>query len=70
MKIMITSLDTLECVDKFCYLGNLIGAGGGVEETSRARVGLRWSWQRSWAIVLTSRGAFVKVKEKPLAVSR
>jgi len=34
-KIMISSLDKLECIDKCCYL---IGAGGGAEEASRARV--------------------------------
>ena len=25
----------LECVPKFCYLGNTLGAGGGVEEAAR-----------------------------------
>ena len=25
----------LECVPKFCYLGNRLGAGGGVEEVAR-----------------------------------
>jgi len=34
-EIMISSLDKL---DKFCYLGDLIGAGGGTEEVSRASV--------------------------------
>ena len=28
----------LECVPKFCYLGDTLGAGGGVEEVARARV--------------------------------
>ena len=28
----------LECVPKFCYLGDTLGAGGGVEEAERARV--------------------------------
>jgi len=37
-EIMTTSLDKLECVDKFCYLGDLIGAGGGTEKVSRAIV--------------------------------
>jgi len=36
--IMINSLDKLECDDNFCYLGDLIGAGGGAEEASRSRV--------------------------------
>jgi len=31
-EIMISLLDKLECVDKFCYLGDLIDAGGGAEE--------------------------------------
>ena len=30
--------DMLECVDKFCYLGNTIGSKGGAEEASRMRV--------------------------------
>jgi len=38
-EISISSLDKLECVDRFCYLGDLIGgAGGGAELASRARV--------------------------------
>jgi len=37
-KIMISSLDRLECVDKFCYLEDLIGASGGVEEATRTGV--------------------------------
>ena len=28
----------LECVPKFCYLGDTLGAGGGVEEAARAKV--------------------------------
>ena len=28
----------LECVPKFCYLGDTLGAGEGVEEAARARV--------------------------------
>ena len=30
----------LECVPKFCYLGDKLGAGGGVDEAARASV--RW----------------------------
>ena len=26
----------LECVTKFCYLGDTLGAGGGAEEAARA----------------------------------
>ena len=30
--------ENLDCVDKFCYLDDIIGAGSGAEEASRARV--------------------------------
>jgi len=32
----------LECVKKFCYLGDMLGAGGGAEDASRTRVGCAW----------------------------
>ena len=28
----------LECVPRFCYLGDTLGAGGGMQEAARARV--------------------------------
>ena len=33
----------LECVPKFCYLGDTLGARGGVEEAARARVRCAWA---------------------------
>ena len=33
----------LECVPKFCYLGDTLGGGGGVEEAARARVRCAWA---------------------------
>ena len=38
----LSSGDALECVDKFCYLGDMIGRGGGVEEAIRNRVRHVW----------------------------
>jgi len=32
-----------ECVDRFCYLGDKIGAGGGAELASRMRVRCVWN---------------------------
>ena len=52
----------LEVVDKFCYLGDMIGAGGGAEEASRARVRCSWSKFRELTPILTSRGATLKAK--------
>ena len=54
----------LECVEEFCYLGDMIGAGGGAGEAARARVRCAWSKFRELAPVLTSRGASLKVKGK------
>ena len=36
----------LECVLKLCYLGDMLGAGGGVEEAARARVRSAWAMFR------------------------
>ena len=52
----------LECVDRFCYLGDMIGSGGGAEEASRARVRCAWGKFRELSPILTSRGASLKVK--------
>jgi len=38
--------------DKFCYLGDMIGAGEGSEEASRARVKLAWGSFRELAPIL------------------
>ena len=31
-----------ECVDKFCYLGDMLSAGGGAEEAAKTRVRSAW----------------------------
>ena len=48
--------EKLECVERFCYLGDMIGAGGGAKEASRARVRCAWAKFRELAPILTSRG--------------
>ena len=55
---------SLECVEKFCYLGDMIGAGGGAEEAARARVRCAWAKFGELAPILTLRGASLKVKGK------
>jgi len=42
------SLDKLECIDKFCYFGDLFGGGRGAEEISRSRVRLHQEWALDW----------------------
>jgi len=63
-EIEIEDVGKLECVNKFCYLGDMIGAGGGAEEASRARVRCAWGKFRELSPILTSRGASLKVKGK------
>jgi hypothetical protein len=63
-EILLGTDEKLECVENFCYLGDMIGAGGGAEEASRARVRCAWAKFRELAPVLTSRGASLKVKGK------
>ena len=52
--------DKIEVVDKFCYLGDMIGSGGGVEEASQTRV--RCAWELSQ--IVTKRGVSLKIKGK------
>jgi len=64
MEIMISLLDKLECM--FCYLGDLIGAGGGAEEASRARVRCALANFRELAPVLTSSVASLNGESKSI----
>ena len=54
----------LECVPKFCYLGDTLGAGGGVEEVARARVRCAWDKFKELSPILTARGASYRIKGK------
>ena len=54
----------LECVPKFCYLGDTLGAGGDVEEAARARVRCAWAKFKELSPILTARGASYHIKGK------
>ena len=43
----------LECVPKFCNLGDTLGAGGGVGEAARARVRCAWAKFKELSPILT-----------------
>ena len=53
-----------ECIDRFCYLGDLIGAGGGADLASIVRV--RCAWGKFWELsgFLIGRGVSLRLKEK------
>src|SRR6266516_4682419 len=56
--------DKIEVVENFCYLGDVIGKEGGAEESSRARVRCAWGKFRDLKMLLTARGASLRVKGK------
>ena len=52
----------LEPADKFCYLGNMIGAEGGAGDAARAPVKGVWVAFRELCPILTVRGASLRMK--------
>ena len=52
--------DTLEAVDSFCYLGDMISAGGGCEKAIITRVKCAWGKFRELMPLLTSRALSFK----------
>jgi hypothetical protein len=55
---------SLECVDKFCYLGDMIACGGGADDAVRNRVKYASGKFRELAPILTLRGMSLKLKGK------
>ena len=52
----------LELVQQFCYLGDMIGAGGGSEEAVRCRIRCAWGKFNELAPMLTKRGLSLRMK--------
>mgnify|MGYP001792562561 FL=1 len=46
--------DSLEIVDSFCYLGDVISCRGGVESAVRDRISCAWSKWRELASLLVN----------------
>jgi len=63
---MLDMADKLKLVDKFCYLGDMLGKGGGAEKASRTRVMCVWGKFNELAPILTARGGLHEVKAKNL----
>ena len=53
---------SLEKVDKFCYLGDLLDADGGCDSAVTARVRSAWKKFREYLPILTSKGFSLKLK--------
>jgi len=56
--------DKIECMQKFCYLGDMLGAEGGAEPAVRNRVRCAWGKFHELAPILTRRGVPLKLKGK------
>jgi len=54
----------LDCVTEFCYLGDMLGCGGGAGNSSRVRVSCAWKKFRELSPILTRRGASLRLKGK------
>ena len=59
---LIADAGQFDCVDRFCYLGDATGDGGGAEEATRARVKCACGKFMELAPILTTRGASLKLK--------
>ena len=55
-EVVLEDGSTLECVNRFCYLGDMLGAAGGCGEASRTRVRGAWGQFQKFAELLTRRG--------------
>ena len=56
----------LELVQQFCYLGDMIGAGGGSEEAVRCRIRCALGKFNELALMLTKKGLSLKMKLESL----
>ena len=60
-KVMLAG-SNLEVVDKFCYLGDMLGAGGGAKSSTITRVRSGWKKFRELLPLLTTESISLKVK--------
>ncbi|MBJ5627073.1 hypothetical protein JGG67_22900, partial [Salmonella enterica subsp. enterica serovar Derby] len=56
--------DSLEKVERFCYLGDMVSADGGADSAVTARVRSTWKKFKELAPILTSKGASLWLKGK------
>ena len=54
----------LDCVENFCYLGDVIGVRGGAEDACRNRIRNAWMSFNKLGPILTTRGVSLRLKGK------
>jgi len=62
--VMLEDAVEFECVDRFCYLGDMISESGGAEQASRMRMRCASKMFRELSPILTAKGASLKLKGK------
>ena len=63
-EIVLEDGSKFECVSKFCYLGDMLTAAGGVAEASIVRTRCAWKQFRNLISFLGKRGVSLKLKGK------
>ena len=61
-EVVLEDGSSLECDNRFCYLGDMLGAAGGCGEASRTRVRGAWGQFKEFAELLTRRGIPLRQK--------
>ena len=62
--LLLSSGTSVDCVEEFCYLGDMLSSGGGAGEASRVRIRCAWKKFRELSPILTARGASLTLKGK------
>ena len=61
-EVVLEDGSTLECVNRFCYMGDMLRASVGCGEASRTRVRGAWGKFKEFAELLTRRGIPLRQK--------
>ena len=60
--------DSVECVDRFCYLGDMLNGGGGAESASVTRIRCAWAKFRELSGLLTKKEVSLRMKGRVYTV--
>ena len=61
-EVVLEDGSSLECANRFCYPGDVLGAAGGCGEASRTRVRGAWGQFKEFSALLFRRGIPLKQK--------
>src|SRR5664279_2122963 len=63
-RLLLENGTSVECVDEFCYLEDMLSSDGGAGEASRVRVKCAWKKFRELSPILVAKGASLTLKGK------